>query len=83
MKTIIALLLTGCALTHAQQVGPTASVLTTNVTHRTIVLQVTTTNIVRHYGAPVQWRGRTRWLGDDVPVSSVSVTNAAARPGRP
>ena len=80
MKTTIALLLTLSALAlaaYAQKVGPTTSVLQTNVTTRAVVLQVTTTRVVRHEAAPVVWNGQTNWLTKDVVVSERSVTNAA------
>ena len=82
MKTL-ALLLAFAATASAQQVGPTASILATNTTRHVISLQVTTTTVTRHFAAPVVWQGKTNWLGNDVVVSTHSVTNAVTRPGRP
>ncbi len=83
MKTKLSILIASLLTVSAQQVGPTAQILVTNVTRSQIVLQMTTTNIIQRSRAPIIWGGKTNWLESDKVLSSHSVTNVMDRGGRP
>lgn len=76
-KAILALSIPALALAsiHAQ-VGPTVSVLRTNVTMRPIRLLVTTTTITKQAITPVTVGGKETWVTNSVVVSQSSATNA-------
>lgn len=84
MKTKHALILAALALAilplHSQQVGPTATVLRTNVTTRIVRVKVTTSQVVERKTAPVVFQGGTNWLTKDKVLSESSVTNAVEDP---
>lgn len=78
MKTILILIASlACIALHADQVGPSVTVLQTNVVTRPIRLLVTTTTVQQVKVTPVTVDGKQSWLTNVIGVvSETSVTNA-------
>ncbi len=75
MKTILIAILAACSV-HAQ-VGPSITILRTNVETRPIHLTVTTTTVKQLSVTPVTINGKQSWVTNVLSiVSETSVTNA-------